>query len=251
MLRPSGAHGFSPHDPARRHGRVLRGGRAARPARAARQARDRGRRPQGRTRAGRRVDRLLRGAPLRRGERDADLRGVPTLPARASTCSPTWSKLRARVRADHGDPASASPTCVEPVSIDEAFLDVTGSARALGDGRDDRPHLKQAIRDETQLTASVGVATSKLVAKVASDVRKPDGLVGGRPRAGSRVPGAAAGAAALGRGTQDGGDARQARSRHHRRAGRARPGAALAQDRDARPRPAAARAWRGRPRRGA
>jgi DNA polymerase-4 len=66
---------------------------------------------------------------------------------------------------------------VEPVSIDEAFLDVTGSARAMGPGDEIGRKLKQAIREETQLTASVGVATSKLVAKVASDMQKPDGLV--------------------------------------------------------------------------
>ena len=65
---------------------------------------------------------------------------------------------------------------VEPVSIDEAFLDATGSERALGSGETIGRNLKQAIRDETQLTTSVGVASSKLVAKVASDVRKPDGL---------------------------------------------------------------------------
>ncbi len=65
---------------------------------------------------------------------------------------------------------------VEPVSIDEAFLDATGSERALGSGETIGRNLKQAIRDETRLTASVGVASSKLVAKVASDVRKPDGL---------------------------------------------------------------------------
>jgi DNA polymerase IV len=65
---------------------------------------------------------------------------------------------------------------VEPVSIDEAFLDATGSERALGSGETIGRNLKQAIRDETALTASVGVAGSKLVAKVASDVRKPDGL---------------------------------------------------------------------------
>jgi nucleotidyltransferase/DNA polymerase involved in DNA repair len=65
---------------------------------------------------------------------------------------------------------------VEPVSIDEAFLDATGSERALGTGETIGRNLKRAIRDETSLTASVGVASSKLVAKVASDMHKPDGL---------------------------------------------------------------------------
>jgi nucleotidyltransferase/DNA polymerase involved in DNA repair len=66
---------------------------------------------------------------------------------------------------------------VEPVSIDEAFLDVSASLRALGPGEAVARKIKDDIRSETGLTASVGVATSKLVAKVASDMRKPDGLV--------------------------------------------------------------------------
>jgi len=66
---------------------------------------------------------------------------------------------------------------VEPVSIDEAFLDVTGSQALFGDGESIGRQIRAAIREEVGLTASVGVATTKLVAKVASDLRKPDALV--------------------------------------------------------------------------
>jgi DNA polymerase-4 len=66
---------------------------------------------------------------------------------------------------------------VEPVSIDEAFLDVTASRALFGDGETIARAIKGAIRDELQLTASVGVAATKLVAKIGSDLRKPDGLV--------------------------------------------------------------------------
>jgi DNA polymerase-4 len=66
---------------------------------------------------------------------------------------------------------------VEPISIDEAFLDVTGSRALFGDGESIARAIKAALRDEVGLTASVGVATTKLVAKIASDLRKPDGLV--------------------------------------------------------------------------
>jgi DNA polymerase-4 len=66
---------------------------------------------------------------------------------------------------------------VEPISIDEAFLDVTGSQALFGDGESIARQVKDAIREDVGLTASVGVATTKLVAKVASDLRKPDGLV--------------------------------------------------------------------------
>lgn len=66
---------------------------------------------------------------------------------------------------------------VEPISVDEAFLDVTASVRLFGDGETIARKIKARIRDETKLTASVGVATAKLIAKIASDLKKPDGLV--------------------------------------------------------------------------
>jgi DNA polymerase-4 len=66
---------------------------------------------------------------------------------------------------------------VQGLSLDEAFLDVTASLGALGDGATIAREVKRRIRERTQLTASVGVAPNKLVAKIASDLRKPDGLV--------------------------------------------------------------------------
>ena len=70
---------------------------------------------------------------------------------------------------------------VERVSVDEAYLDVTGSARLFGDAEEIARAIKRAVREELGLTASVGVATNRLVAKVASDLEKPDGLVVVRP----------------------------------------------------------------------
>lgn len=66
---------------------------------------------------------------------------------------------------------------IEPLSLDEAFLDVTGSRALFGDGVTIAARIKNEVKAATQLTVSVGVATSKYVAKVASDLRKPDGLV--------------------------------------------------------------------------
>jgi DNA polymerase-4 len=66
---------------------------------------------------------------------------------------------------------------VEPISLDEAFLDVSGSAAAFGDGETIGRRVKERVRTEVGLVVSVGVATNKLCAKVASDLRKPDALV--------------------------------------------------------------------------
>ena len=65
---------------------------------------------------------------------------------------------------------------VEPLSIDEAFLDVTGARRLHGSGPAIAAKIRAAIRAETGLTASVGVAPNKFLAKMASDMHKPDGL---------------------------------------------------------------------------
>jgi DNA polymerase IV len=66
---------------------------------------------------------------------------------------------------------------VEPVSIDEAFLDVTGSTGLFGSADQIGRAVKRQIKEQTSLTASVGVAPNKFIAKVASDLRKPDGFV--------------------------------------------------------------------------
>lgn len=66
---------------------------------------------------------------------------------------------------------------VEGLSLDEAFLDVTHSQAALGPADSIAAAIKKRICERTGLTASVGVAPNKLIAKIASDLRKPDGLV--------------------------------------------------------------------------
>jgi DNA polymerase-4 len=66
---------------------------------------------------------------------------------------------------------------VEPLSIDEAFLDITGSLGLFDSCKSLALSLKQKIYKKQGLTASVGVAPNKFIAKIASDLKKPDGLV--------------------------------------------------------------------------
>ena len=66
---------------------------------------------------------------------------------------------------------------VEPVSVDEAFIDLTGTDSLFGPPAEAVRQIKQRIRDETGLTASAGLAANKFIAKIASDLRKPDGMV--------------------------------------------------------------------------
>jgi DNA polymerase IV len=65
---------------------------------------------------------------------------------------------------------------VEGLSLDEAFLDVTASQQLLGDAEQIGTEIRQRIARETGLTASVGIAPNKLLAKIASDLNKPDGM---------------------------------------------------------------------------
>lgn len=66
---------------------------------------------------------------------------------------------------------------VEPLSVDEAFLDVSGMEWLFSSPRQIAVEIKQKIRQQTGLTASAGVAANKLLAKLASDLKKPNGLV--------------------------------------------------------------------------
>jgi DNA polymerase IV len=70
---------------------------------------------------------------------------------------------------------------VEPLSLDEAFLDVTASRALFGPAVEIARAIRTRIRDELDLTASAGVAPNKFLAKIASDLKKPDGLVEVRP----------------------------------------------------------------------
>ena len=64
---------------------------------------------------------------------------------------------------------------IEPLSLDEAYLDVTAPKQDLGSATAIATHIRDAIRDETRLTASAGIAPNKFLAKIASDWNKPDG----------------------------------------------------------------------------
>ncbi len=65
---------------------------------------------------------------------------------------------------------------IEPLSLDEAFLDVTSDKQGIGSALEIAGLIRKAIREELQLTASAGVSVNKFVAKIASDMNKPDGL---------------------------------------------------------------------------
>ncbi|MBD3264533.1 MAG: DNA polymerase IV [Candidatus Omnitrophica bacterium] len=70
---------------------------------------------------------------------------------------------------------------IEPVSIDEAFLDITGSYHLFSTAFDTCVAIKKKIKEERQLVSSIGLAPNKMLAKIASDLSKPDGLLVVRP----------------------------------------------------------------------
>ncbi len=88
---------------------------------------------------------------------------------------PDFSKYAAVSRQVFALFRSVTPL-VEPLSLDEAYIDVTENAWGLRLGMDVARRLKERIREETRLTASAGVAPNKFLAKIASGWKKPDGL---------------------------------------------------------------------------
>jgi DNA polymerase-4 len=75
---------------------------------------------------------------------------------------------------------------IEPLSIDEAFLDVTNDRQSIGSATIIAERIRKEIREKTGLTASAGVSYNKFLAKIASDIRKPDGLFVIKPAAAER-----------------------------------------------------------------
>ena len=142
--------------------------------------------------------------------------------------SPRFDALRASASAQVMAILRDVTPLVEPISLDEAFLDVAGARRlARHRARDRASHLRRRIRAETGLIASVGVATTKLLAKLASDLAKPDGLLVVEPGTELDVPPPAAGQPAVGRRAGDAPAARRARRADRRRPGGDCPSRAL------------------------
>ncbi len=95
--------------------------------------------------------------------------GLIVLPARMDY----YAEVSVRIRAIF---ERYTPT-IEPLALDEAFLDVAGSERLFGNAEEIGGLIKEDIRKELHVTASVGVAPNKFLAKIASDLDKPDGFV--------------------------------------------------------------------------
>lgn len=137
----------------------------------------------------------LRGTPVIIGGGDRGVVLSATYEARAFGVAAAMPMSRARrlcpqatvIAPDHGLYAAISDAvmevfrqvtpAVEPLSLDEAFLDVSGAVRRLGPPTAIAQRIRDAIADEQGITASVGVAATKFVAKLASGLAKPDGLL--------------------------------------------------------------------------
>lgn len=98
---------------------------------------------------------------------------------------PRFEVYRAVSRQIHAIFAEFTPL-IEPLSLDEAYLDVTADRQGIGSATRIAELIRQRIRAETGLTASAGVSYNKFLAKLASDQNKPDGLCVIRPGEGAR-----------------------------------------------------------------
>jgi DNA polymerase-4 len=94
----------------------------------------------------------------------------------AAVVKPDFSKYTTASRAIRAIFERYSPE-IEPLALDEAFIDATASLAIFGSGRAIGEAIRSAVRDELRLTCSVGIAPNKFVAKIASDLEKPDALV--------------------------------------------------------------------------
>ncbi len=94
-----------------------------------------------------------------------------------AVCLPVRMDLYAAVSRQIREIFNRYTPLVEPLSLDEAFLDVTASTRLFGTATEIALAIKDAIRNELSLVASVGIAPNKFIAKIASDLDKPDGFV--------------------------------------------------------------------------
>jgi DNA polymerase-4 len=94
----------------------------------------------------------------------------------AAFVSPRFDRYSEKSREVMAILASVTPL-VEQLSIDEAFLDVGGARRLLGTGTEIARLIRARVHEEVGLVVSVGVATTKFLAKLASDLSKPDGLI--------------------------------------------------------------------------
>ena len=94
----------------------------------------------------------------------------------ATVVAPDYARYERISRAVMAVFASVTPI-VEPLSLDEAFLDVSGARRRLGTPRQIGQRIRDTIADEQGITCSVGAATTKFIAKLASGLAKPDGLL--------------------------------------------------------------------------